>query len=119
MCQWLAQSLPNVLFTTFEDLVEDTGREVERIAEFLGVELTSELKERVLHEGRFETMQQNKAVSYNWAKKDSNVEIQTPFIRHGKVGGWRGKLSEGQEQELDMAIEKVRQAGGRVRCILD
>eukprot|EP00116_Pleurobrachia_bachei_P018270 sb/3478532/ len=100
-------------------MVEDTEREIERIAEFLGVKLTDGLKERVLHEGKFETMQRNDAVNYSWAKGDSNSEIQTPFIRQGKVGGWRGKLSEEQERELDKAIEKVIQAGGRVRCTLD
>ena len=105
----------NILFLTYEDLSENTGRELARIAEFLGVELTDELRERVLSEGKFEKMQGNDAVNYSWL-----VDIEkTPMIRKGKVGGWQAQLSVDQEAELDVAIEKVRAAGGKIRCTLE
>eukprot|EP00116_Pleurobrachia_bachei_P007021 sb/3467283/ len=115
--EWLAQSgtSPNILFLTYEDLTEDTGRELGRIAEFLGVELNEELREKVLQESKFETMQGNDAVNYSWF-----VDTKTkPFIRKGKVGGWKGQLSGDQEGELDEAVRKVVEAGGRIRCTLE
>ena len=106
----------NILFLTYEDMVEDLEREVAKIAKFLGVTLTPELLERVLHEGNFTTMRNNGAVNYGWVQGVREIQ---PFIRKGKVGGWKEWLTDEQSKEMDGAIEKVTAAGGRIRCSLE
>ena len=108
--EWLneAAKRDNILVLSYEDLVEDCEREVRKIAKFLGVEVTQERLERVLHEGNIDTMRGNSAVNYS-AHLDVNT---TPFIRKGRVGGWKEWLNEDQSKEMDTVIEKVEKTTG-------
>lgn len=57
---WPHRNDPNVLWLFFEDLKKDLSTCVDRIAQFMGVEMTTKLKEKVLEFSSFEYMLKNK-----------------------------------------------------------
>jgi len=111
--EWMEQgSRDNILFLTFEDLIEDTERELRKIVSFLGLHVDEERIAHALQQGAFDNMK--KSDSVNQSRFSGNKD----FIRKGKVGGWVDVLNERQNEYLDTAIKRVVDAGGRVRCTL-
>ena len=116
---WLAQKdRENILFLSYEDLSEDTEREIRKIAKFLGLTVDQDVIDKVLKKGKFENMQQDKTCNYEWFLREG-AGAGEGFIRKGKVGGWKDTLSEEQSLCLDKCVEKVREAGGNIRCTLE
>ena len=90
----------NVLFLTYEDMKANTPRAVLEIAEFLGSEYVSKLKDevilnKVLYHSSFEDMSKNQS---RWSSK--RPENMPPFIRKGEVGDWQNYFSEDQARRL-------------------
>ena len=110
--EWLTQKdRENILFLSYEDLNEDTEREIKKIINFLGLTEDQDVIDKVLKKGKFENMQKDFTVNYSWKFQG--------FIRQGKVGGWIETLSEEQSLCLDRCVENVKEAGGNIRCTLE
>uniref|UniRef100_A0A8C1JD49 Sulfotransferase n=1 Tax=Cyprinus carpio TaxID=7962 RepID=A0A8C1JD49_CYPCA len=58
------QTYSNLLYLFYEDLVEDTGREVERLCSFLGLSISIEEREKITKGVQFDTMKQNKMINH-------------------------------------------------------
>ncbi|CAM4714350.1 unnamed protein product [Leuciscus chuanchicus] len=75
------QTYSNLLYLFYEDLVEDTGREVERLCSFLGLSTSVEERENITKGVQFDAMKQNKMTNY------STVPVMdfkiSPFMRKG------------------------------------
>ncbi len=82
-----------ILWVTYEQLQQDNGATVARIAAHLGVELTDELLQKVQAESAFSTMQ-------TLNSKASDPHGAT-FYRKGEIGDWRNHFSQEQSQEFD------------------
>ncbi|XP_067448706.1 cytosolic sulfotransferase 2-like [Thunnus thynnus] len=83
----------------YEDLIEDSGREIDRLCSFLGLSPSAEEKERVMTGVKFDTMKENKMNNY------STVEFMnhkvSPFMRKGKVGDWKNHFTVAQNELFD------------------
>ena len=113
--EWLEQSArKNILFVTYEDLKEDTEKEIRRIVEFLGLPVDEERITETLKQGGFKHMQKSNNLNYSWVTEGA----ETGFVRKGQVGGWGEYLSEEQSSYFDGPIKRVVEAGGNVRCNL-
>ena len=55
---WAVRHEPNVLFLTYEGMIEDHAGTVRKLADFMGVDLTADELESVLHQSSFAAMQQ-------------------------------------------------------------
>jgi hypothetical protein len=82
------------LLLRYEDMVENTPRELARIAHHLGVEVTADRLDEVIRRSSADRMRELEKVEENeWvATKKHRKDI--PFIRVAKAGGWRTKLPE-------------------------
>lgn len=90
----------NVLFLTYENMKVDKRKAVLEIANFLGTEYSSNLKDeeilnKVLEHSSFEDMSNNQS---RWSSQRS--ENMPPFIRKGEVGDWTNHFSKEQERRL-------------------
>ena len=111
---WLKEAnTGKILFLSYEDLSENTERELNKIISFLELSVTQEHIAHVLEASSFETMKDNKAVNIKHITGNNG-----DFVRKGKVGGWAETLTEEQSACLDVGIQKVRKAGGYIRCNL-
>ena len=117
---WLEQKEnPNILFLTYEDMVEDLKREVLKIVEFLGLQCSDEKIDNVVSSGMFDSMSKNPTVNYSWRdgdKKDPNSK----FIRKGKVGSWQDELTDDQSKQIDQLTKELLEIpyGIKIRDIL-
>lgn len=91
---WIAarSKTPNFVLVRFEDLVEETNRELARLGTFLGVTVTKELLERAIarssaeHMRELEKKQQDRWVATKKHRKD------IPFVGSARPGSWKTKL---------------------------
>jgi hypothetical protein len=88
----LRGSSPNFKLIRYEDLVEDAGRELTKIAPLLRIEPSPERIERAVRLSSAREMQSlEQKESAKWVTtKDSRQDI--PFVREAKSGGWCKKL---------------------------
>uniref|UniRef100_A0A672K2D7 Sulfotransferase n=1 Tax=Sinocyclocheilus grahami TaxID=75366 RepID=A0A672K2D7_SINGR len=93
------QTYSNLLYMFFEDMVEDTGREVARLCSFLGLSTSAEQKEKITKGVQFDAMKQNKMTNY------STIPVMdfkiSPFMRKGKVGDWKSHFTVAQNEQFD------------------
>jgi len=117
---WLEQKgNPNILFLTYEDMVEDLKREVLKIVQFLGLQCSDEKIDNVVSSGMFDSMSKNPTVNYSWRDgiaKDPNSK----FIRKGKVGSWQDELTKEQSEQIDQLTKDLLEIpfGIRIRDTL-
>ncbi|KAM6973757.1 cytosolic sulfotransferase 3-like [Aplochiton taeniatus] len=89
----------NILYLFYEDLIEDTGRELDRLCSFLGLSSSVEEKERVRERVQFDSMKKNDMANYSTVKvMDFTI---SPFMRKGKVGDWKNHFSVAQNEQFD------------------
>uniref|UniRef100_H3DKN0 Sulfotransferase n=1 Tax=Tetraodon nigroviridis TaxID=99883 RepID=H3DKN0_TETNG len=93
------QAYSNIHYMFYEDLIEDLGREVDRLSSFLGLSPSAEEKENILTGAKFDNMKKNKMTNYSTVLlMDHKV---SPFMRKGKVGDWKNLFTEAQNKEFD------------------
>ncbi|KAL7827538.1 hypothetical protein SRHO_G00332560 [Serrasalmus rhombeus] len=93
------QTYSNIHYMFFEDMVEDTGREVERLCSFLGLSTSAEERERITQGAHFDAMKQNKMTNYSTLPV-MDLKI-SPFMRKGKVGDWKNHFTVAQNEQFD------------------
>jgi len=96
---WAVRHEPNVLFLTYEEMRNDHRGTVARLAEFMGVALTSDELASVVHQSSFATMKQagrkfDPGQIVPWTRELS-------MVRSGKSGGSRELLTPAQEKQID------------------
>ncbi|KAK2899071.1 hypothetical protein QQF64_031521 [Cirrhinus molitorella] len=93
------QTYSNLLYLFYEDLVEDTGCEVENLCSFLGLSTSFEEREKITKGVQFDAMKQNKMTNY------STIPVMdfkiSPFMRKGKVGDWKNHFTVAQNEQFD------------------
>ncbi|XP_037334261.1 cytosolic sulfotransferase 3-like [Pungitius pungitius] len=93
------QTYPKLHYVFYEDLVEDTGREIEKLCCFLGLSRSDEEKKRITDGSHFDNMKKDDMVNYSSiAVMDFKI---SPFMRKGKVGDWKNHFSEAQSLQFD------------------
>ncbi|CAJ1084941.1 cytosolic sulfotransferase 3-like [Xyrichtys novacula] len=98
------QTYSCIHYMFYEDLIEDTARELDKICSFLGLSPTVEEKESIVSEVQFDAMKKNKVVNHD-ELRTMKVNI-SPFMRKGKVGDWKNHFTVAQNEEFDKHYEK-------------
>nr|XP_002742143.2 PREDICTED: sulfotransferase 1C2A-like [Saccoglossus kowalevskii] len=97
---WKKRDEDNVLFSKYEDMKKDLVGTVRMVCKFLGKSLTDEQINSVAQQCTFDAMKKNKT-------RDNLCVIagidpkDTPFMRKGKVGGWKGSFTVAQSEKMD------------------
>ncbi|XP_070695309.1 cytosolic sulfotransferase 3-like [Pempheris klunzingeri] len=93
------QTYSKLHYMFYEDLIEDSGREMDQLCSFLGLSPSAEEKERVLTGVKFDNMKQNKMTNF------STVQIMNQkvslFMRKGKVGDWKTHFTVAQDEQFN------------------
>ncbi|KAG7266926.1 hypothetical protein CRUP_017987 [Coryphaenoides rupestris] len=98
------QSYPKLHYMFFEDMVEDTGREIDKLCSFLGTTSTLEQRENIRAQTQFDNMKKDKMANYSTvAAMDFKI---SPFMRKGKVGDWKNHFTITQNEQFDEDYEE-------------
>ncbi|XP_006037635.2 sulfotransferase 1C2-like [Alligator sinensis] len=98
---WRAREALPLLFLHYEDLKEDPGREIQRVAQFIGQPLVPAALERVVHHTSFEVMRANPATNRASAPRSVLDQSISPFMRKGTVGDWKNHFTVAQSEHFD------------------
>jgi len=89
------------VFTTYENLLQDTIGEMRKILIELGFKnISSNRISQVVTEERFDSLQK-KAIKFHHLDGSFSREYYTKFFRSGKVGDWKNYLTQSQSKVLD------------------
>uniref|UniRef100_F6ZNS9 Sulfotransferase n=1 Tax=Ciona intestinalis TaxID=7719 RepID=F6ZNS9_CIOIN len=101
----------NVLFVYFEDLIQDSEKEIKRIADFLGVSVTPEDVSCIANATSFVSMKQQSSSGeqmINFYRKGRNIRLFS--LLHvtllGKVGDWKNHFTVAQSERMDALVKE-------------
>jgi aryl sulfotransferase len=99
---WEIQGLPNLCLVHFRELKEEPTKTIDRIAQFLGVQVDADRRQRISERCAFGYMQANaeKIVQYGDIVFSGGAEA---FFNKGENNGWRGLLSKDELDEYESA----------------
>jgi hypothetical protein len=105
VASWLStrHGRPGFLLLRYEDMVENTPRELAKIAAFLSLSATPEMILQAVERSsadRMRTLEKTQAQLFTSTK---NTRQDIPFVRAAKAGGWRSALPEECAVHLDEA----------------
>ncbi|XP_023128902.1 cytosolic sulfotransferase 3-like [Amphiprion ocellaris] len=93
------QTYSKLHYMFYEDLIEDTGQEIDKLCSFLGLSASTEEKESIRSKVQFSDMKNNSMVNHTTFKGlDFN---KSSFIRKGKVGDWKNHFTVAQSEAFD------------------
>jgi aryl sulfotransferase len=89
---WHERHLPNLLFVHYNDLKEDLAGEMQRIADFLGIDTPASLMPSLVEAARFETMKKDGDTLFPKLKNVFDRGADR-FMNKGRSGRWREYLT--------------------------
>lgn len=92
---WLAarQGSKQFLLLRYEDMLQETGQELRRVADFLGLDVAQEHIARCVEQGSVERMRDlEKKQGDQWVTTKGKRK-DVPFVGAAKAGGWKSGLS--------------------------
>ncbi|XP_062855227.1 cytosolic sulfotransferase 3-like [Trichomycterus rosablanca] len=101
VCGWWEKKQTNskIHYMFYEDLVENTGREIERLCSFLGLSKSKEEKANIIRSVHFDIMKANPMTNQS---DDPSLDFSvSQFLRKGKVGDWRNHFTVAQNEQFD------------------
>ncbi|XP_026876949.1 cytosolic sulfotransferase 2-like [Electrophorus electricus] len=101
VCGWWEkkQMYSNIHYMFFEDLVEDTGREIRGLCSFLGLSPSEDEREKIRGAVQFDVMKANPLTNL---EDDTTLDFSiSQFMRKGKVGDWKNHFTVAQNEQFD------------------
>ena len=103
---WQNSDAENILFLKYEDLVLDFQKELGRIIDFLDLEIDERTRHHIQEKTSFSNMRSDQFSNMQ------EIEGLQGFFREGRIGSWRDRLTEEQNQRFDALIESRLGATG-------
>jgi Sulfotransferase domain len=118
IASWLATraGTPRFLLLRYEDMIENTVRELRKIAGFMGIEAPVERLTSAVERSTADNMRKlEKEQALAWSStKETRQDI--PFVRAAKAGGWRNELPTGAVSQIEDAWGEVMEYLGYERA---
>ncbi|MEQ2312304.1 Cytosolic sulfotransferase 2 [Ameca splendens] len=111
------ETYSNIHYMFYEDMIEDTGREIDKLCAFIGLSPSAEEKEKVTSGVQFDNMKKNKMANYS-TLPIMNFKV-SPFMRKGKVGDWKNYFTVAQNEQFDADYKKkMKDPTLQLRCVI-
>ncbi|KAM9424559.1 amine sulfotransferase-like isoform 1-T5 [Pholidichthys leucotaenia] len=96
----------NMLFITYEEMIQDLKSAVEKIISFLGKELTDEQLASVVEHSTFKNMKKIPQANYEQVPYDLLNHHMGRFMRKGTIGDWKNHFTVAQNERFDEVFHR-------------
>jgi len=105
VASWLAAryGTRNFLFLRYEDMLEQTARELAKMGAFLGVRCSAEEAERAASLSSADRMRKLERQEADAWVNTQKTRKDIPFVRKAKAGQWQSVLSQAMVAEIETA----------------
>lgn len=107
---WRERKRPNLLFVHYNDLKEDLAGEMQRIADYLGIETRKDLMPKLVEAARFESMKKNGDALFPGLKEHFDRGADR-FINKGQSGRWRDYLTADDVARYEAIVRRAATPG--------
>ncbi len=94
---------PGFLLVRYEDLLSDSIGETTKIAEFLGIQATTERLQAAVERSSADRMRKLEKQQADQWTGTKNTRKEIPFVRAAKSGGWKETLPAHSVAEIEVA----------------
>jgi hypothetical protein len=114
VASWLAtrHGQPGFLLLRYEDMLDNTARELSKIDSFLGLTTSPHLIMQAVERSSVDTMRQLEKLQAQLFTSTKNTRQDIPFVRKASAGGWRSELPEEYARQIEEAWRDVMQRLG-------
>jgi hypothetical protein len=91
------------LLLRYEDMIENTPRELSKIAAFLGIDATKERISQAVERSSAENMRKLEKAQSHLSTLTKTSRKDLPFVRAAGSGGWKSGLPEAQVARIEAA----------------
>jgi hypothetical protein len=114
VASWLAtqRGQPGFLLLRYEDMLDNTARELSKVDSFLGLTTSPHLIMQAVERSCADTMRQLEKLQAQLFTSTKDTRQDIPFVRTAKAGGWRSELPEECARQIEEAWGDLMQRLG-------
>uniref|UniRef100_A0A3P9H5N7 Sulfotransferase n=1 Tax=Oryzias latipes TaxID=8090 RepID=A0A3P9H5N7_ORYLA len=101
-----------ILFLTYEEMVQDLGAAIRRMSDFLCIDLSEDVIQKIAEHCTFKSMKANTMSNFSLVSKEYLDIDKSPFLRKGVAGDWKNHFNSEQEARFTSVIQKELEAAG-------
>ncbi|XP_008115733.1 sulfotransferase 1C1 isoform X2 [Anolis carolinensis] len=109
---WEAKDHHPILYLFYEDMKKNPGQEIQKVAEFLDVQLPESVLNQIFQHTEFECMKANPMTNYTMMPSIFLDHTISPFMRKGTVGNWKEHFTVAQSERLDDLCAQLLKGSG-------
>jgi hypothetical protein len=109
---WIDHRNDSVLIVRYEDLLDDTARELRRMIEFCNIKTQESAIHEAVQASSFERMQRLREEQQDIIQSIRESDSKKKFLRSGKKGEWEDYIDSNQEDKfLDIHGDALQRVG--------